>query len=144
MDAKNYAVKLLSFRDRSEKELRDALLKKGYGEEEIEGALIFCAEYGYINDAKFAEKYLHDAIELKRQGFKKTRMELTRKGVDKEIIESLDAGDEEELLKSEIARRFKDADFSDKKVKNRALGYFLRRGFSLGDILRAMGESEYE
>ena len=50
-----------------------------------------------------------------------------------------------ELLKKEVERRFGNLDFSDKKVKNKVFGFFLRRGFSARDILCAMNaEEDYE
>ena len=146
ISAKDQAVKFLSAYDRSQKELTDKLLKKGYSEEEVSEAIAFCKEYGYLNDERFAERFCHDALEIKKLGSARIKSELRRKGIDEETIANLqfDEEDERELLKNEIARRFKDADFTDKKVKNRVFGYFLRRGFKAGAIIRAMGDEDYD
>lgn len=146
ISAKDQAVKFLSAYDRSEKELADKLLKKGYSEEEVSDAIAFCIEYGYLNDERFAERFYHDAVELKKLGSARIKAELRRKGINEETIDALDFDEdnEREILKNEIARRFKDADFTDKKVKNRVFGYFLRRGFKAGAIIRAMGDEDYD
>lgn len=142
MSAKDYAVKLLGFCDRSEKEIREKILKKGYSEEECEEAVKFCREYGYLNDERFAQHFVHDATEIKKLGKARIAMELRRKGVDEETMrEALDCiEDEREVLQREMRRRFANADFSDPKVKNKALGYFARRGFKMRDIFYAMNE----
>lgn len=142
MTAKDYAAKLLSFCDRSEKEIREKILKKGYSEAECEEAIAFCREYGYIDDTRFAEHFVHDAVQLKKLGKSRIEMELRQKGIAPDILKEAveDIGDEREVLKSEIERRFGNLDFSDKKVKNKVLGYFARRGFKLRDIFYAMNE----
>ena len=146
ISAKDQAVKFLSAYDRSEKELSDKLFNKGYDGEEVSEAIAFCREYGYLNDERFAERFYHDAVELKKLGSARIKAELKQKGIDEEIIGKLDFDEDNErtLLKEEISRRFKDADFTDKKVKNRVFGYFLRRGFKAGAIIRAMGDDEYD
>lgn len=140
MSAKDYAAKLLSFCDRSEKEIREKILKKGYSEDECEEAVAFCREYGYIDDVRFANHFVHDCREIKKLGAYRIRMELKQRGIAGEIIEVALSGinDEQEVLKKEMERRFKDADFSDVKVKNKVFGYFSRRGYKPADILRAM------
>lgn len=140
MSAKDYAAKLLSFCDRSENEIREKILKKGYSEAECEEAVAFCREYGYIDDVRFANHFVHDSVQIKKLGAYRIRMELKRKGISDEIIEvALSAiNDEQEVLKKEMERRFKDADFSDVKIKNKVFGYFSRRGYKPADILRAM------
>lgn len=146
ISARDYAVKILTIHDRSEKELTDKLLKKGYSEEDTEEAVEFCKEYGYIDDERYAAHFVHDASEIKKFGAVRIRNELRMKGIAPETIEEamLALENEEEILNSEMKRRFDGADFSDPKVKNRIVGYFARRGFSVNDIIRAMGESEEE
>ena len=142
MTAKDYAAKLLSFCDRSEKEIREKILKKGYSETECEEAIAFCREYGYLDDSRFAEHFVHDAVELKKLGKARIKMELRQKGIDEETVSEVleTVEDEREMLKSEMQRRFGNLDFSDKKVKNKVFGYFARRGFKPRDIFYAMNE----
>ncbi len=145
MNAKDYAVKLLGFCDRSEKEIREKLLKKGYSEAECEEAVDFCCSYGYIDDARYSEHFVHDAVGIKKIGKLRMRAELKKKGIDDEVIDTAlsSVEGEAEILKAEMERRFKAADFSDRKVKNKVFGYFQRRGYKTRDILCAMNE-EYD
>ncbi len=145
MTAKDYAAKLLGFCDRSEKEIREKILKKGYSEAECEEAIAFCRTYGYLDDERFATHFTHDAVNLKKFGKARIKMELRHKGINEEVIDSAleEVGDEKEMLKEEMQRRFSNLDFSDKKVKNKVFGYFARRGFKTRDILYAMNE-EYD
>ena len=144
MSAKDYAVKLLGFCDRSEKEIRERLTKKGYSEAECEEAIAFCRSYGYIDDERFAEHIVHDATKIKKLGKARITMELRQKGIDEDAVcEALERiGDEREMLKEEMSRRFGNLDFTDKKVKNKVFGYFARRGFSARDILYAMNAED--
>lgn len=146
MTCKDYAVKLLGFCDRSEKEIREKILKKGYSEEECEEAISFCREYGYINDERYAAHFVHDAVELKKWGKTRIRMELKCKGVADEIVDIVlgEIENETDILKSEMERRFKDSDFSDPKIKSKVFGYFARRGYKPSDIFRAMEVEYYE
>ncbi|MGM9550696.1 MAG: regulatory protein RecX [Clostridia bacterium] len=140
MSSKDYAAKLLSFCDRSEKEIREKILKKGYSQEECEEAVEFCREYGYIDDIRFANHFVHDCVEIKKYGAFRIRMELKRRGISDEIIEDALSSieNEKDILKAEMERRFPCADFSDMKVKNKIFGYFSRRGYKPSDILYAM------
>lgn len=144
--ARDYALKLLSFKDRSEKEVRKKMAQKGYGEEETEETVAFCREYGFIDDERYAERFVHDASEIKKLGAARIKRELREKGIAQDITEKAVLGleNERETLASEIKRRFADADFSNPKEKNKVIGYFARRGFSVRDIIHAMGESEEE
>ncbi len=145
ISAKDYALNLISFRDRSEKEIREKIIKKGYSEEECEDAIAFCREYGYINDERFADHFVHDSVELKKLGKSRIKQEMRLKGIDEKVIEQALSfvTDEKEMIKSEINRRFKNLDFTDKKVKNKVFGYFARRGFKAHDILSAMEVEEF-
>ena len=102
MSAKEYAVKLLGFCDRSEKEIREKIIKKGYSEAECEEAIAFCREYGYIDDGRFAGHFVHDAVNLKKLGKARIKMELRQKGVNEEAIEEAlcTIEGERELLKN--------------------------------------------
>ena len=147
MTAKDYAVKLLGFCDRSEKEIREKITKKGYSETECEEAIAFCRSYGYLDDGRYAEHFVNDSVNLKKHGKARIKMELRQKGIDESLIEDAISSieDESEMLKSEMERRFGGYDFTDKKVKNKVFNFFMRRGFSARDILNAMNaEEDYE
>lgn len=138
IDCKDYAVKLLAVKDRTEKELRDKLVERHYMPEEIDAAIESMASYGYINDRAYAEKYLRDGLNVRGHGEGRIKTELLRRGVSREIVEEvLSAAEPEESAErmGEIFdRRFGSADLSSPKERNRIFGYFARRGFAPHEI----------
>ncbi|NIW93486.1 MAG: regulatory protein RecX, partial [Phycisphaerae bacterium] len=57
--------RILSRRDYSCFELRNKLIEKGFGSEQVEETLKRCLELGYLNDERFAT---NRATSLMRQG----------------------------------------------------------------------------
>ena len=135
------AVLILGRRSHTKKELYDKLIKKGYSEECVEQAVSYMEEQGYINDRDYAEKFLHDAVELKKHGISRVRMDLRRKGIDDEIIEEVISECEFEnsdTIQKILESRAKNYDLTDKKQRDRLIGYMLRRGFSYGEVYSAL------
>lgn len=141
---RDYALRLIEFRDRTKKELYDKLREKGYSENDIDDEIEFLKSYGYINDRRFAEHYTNDAINLKKWGKIRIRTELIRKGIDREIIDSaieeafLDI--EDDRVFTQMQTRFKNSDFSNIKERTRIFNFFMRRGFSAEEIKGAMNK----
>lgn len=142
IDCRNYVFKLIEFRDRTEKELRGKLLEKGYDENTIEDEIAFLKDYGYINDARYAQRFVSDAVNLKKWGKIRIRTELLRKGVQGEIVDNAieDAFCEESdnRLFDMMQKRFKDSDFGNIKERNRIFNFYMRRGFTPDEIKGAM------
>ncbi|MBE7055476.1 MAG: regulatory protein RecX [Ruminococcaceae bacterium] len=142
IDCRNYVFKLIEFRDRTEKELRGKLLEKGYDENIIEDEIAFLKDYGYINDARYAQRFVSDAVNLKKWGKIRIRTELLRKGVQGEIVDNAieDAFCEEsdDRLFDMMQKRFKDSDFGNIKERNRIFNFYMRRGFTPDEIKGAM------
>ena len=88
ISCRDYALKVIEYRDRTEKELREKLKEKGFGENLIDDELEFLKSYGFINDARYAERFTADAINLKKWGKSRIKSELIRKGVDRELIDN--------------------------------------------------------
>ena len=141
---RDYALYLIEFRDRTEKELREKLVGKGYDEEQIEDTVEFLKNYGYLDDKRYATHFISDAINLKKWGKIRIRTELIRKGVDREIVEFAieDAFcdmDDERVL-NEMKKRFSNSDFSNMKERTRIFNFFMRRGFTPDEIKGAMNK----
>ena len=142
IDCRNYVFKLIEFRDRTEKELRGKLLEKGYDENIIEDEIAFLKDYGYINDARYAQRFVSDAVNLKKWGKIRIRTELLRKGVQGDIVDNAieDAFCEEsdDRLFELMKKRFMNSDFSNIKERNRIFNFYMRRGFTPDEIKGAM------
>ncbi len=141
---RDYALYLIEFKDRTEKELRDKFKGKGYEENDIEDEIEFLKNYGYINDTRYAKHYTHDAINIKKWGKMRIRTELMRKGIDRETIDNTieDAffEVEDDLVLTQMQSRFKNSDFSNIKERTRIFNFFMRRGFSPDEIKGAMNK----
>ena len=141
---RDYALYLIEFKDRTEKELRDKFKEKGYDENDTEDEIEFLKNYGYIDDKRYAEHFTHDAINIKKWGKIRIRTELLRKGIDRETIDNTieDAflGVEDDLVLTQMQTRFKNSDFSNIKERTRIFNFFMRRGFSPDEIKGAMNK----
>ena len=85
-EIKDKAFSLLSYRDRSAYELKDRLIKKGYSEADVIEVIERLKELSYIDDYKFAEKWVKYRIENKPRGKNILKKELIFKGIEEKII----------------------------------------------------------
>ena len=142
ISARDYALKVIGFKDRTEKEIREKLTQKGYDEIIIEDETEFLKSYGFINDSRYAERFTHDAINIKKWGKARIKTELLRKGIEREIIENtiedIFSELEDDRIFTEMQKRFKNSDFSNMKERTRIFNFYLRRGFSPDEIKGAM------
>ena len=142
ISARDYALNIIGFKDRTEKEIREKLTQKGYDENTIEDETEFLKSYGFINDSRYAERFTRDAVNLKKWGKARVKTELLRKGIDREIIgntiEDIFSELDDDRLLSEMQKRFKSSDFSNIKERTRIFNFYLRRGFSPDEIKGAM------
>ena len=83
--AKRRALYLLTDMDRTEKELYDRLKKTGYSEETVNAAMEYVKSFGYIDDVRYARKYIE--IFRDRKSRRKMMYDMAAKGVDREVIE---------------------------------------------------------
>lgn len=137
-DVKEKALRLLEFRNHSQFELREKLLRYGAEPEQIDYALEFCTEYGFLNDERYAAALARDLSNLKKYGKYRIKAELTKRGISAEIIENVlyEVEDNSEVLEELIKRKLKGS--FEKKDTDRAIRYFIYRGYNLTDIKRAI------
>src|SRR3989339_41668 len=84
--AKGYALRLFQSRPRTESELKDRLLEKGYP---VEASLTVIGEFktlGLVDDQAFAKLWFQSR--LRKYGYRRVARELADKGVLNEIIGS--------------------------------------------------------
>lgn len=125
------AVRYLSFRPRSESEVR-ARLARQYPEQVIEHVVRRLIEINYLDDAGFAEAWKSNRRSLKPKSAYAIRRELIDKGVSSEIADSAtdDLDDESSAYDagSKYLRRLREADYS--AFYRRLSGHLYRRGFN--------------
>ena len=133
-EAKDIALKFLSFRRRTEKQVREKLKKKEFDERTIDTTIDKLKEFDLINDLEFAFSWVKDRLAYKPRGKKLLRQELWKKGIRKDIIEQVT----EELCQDEDKKALELVEKTRKRYKNlepkvakrRMFNLLLRRGFS--------------
>lgn len=134
VEARNKAFHLLSYRERTIKEMRDRLQKKDFSAEIIEKVIEYLVEKDYLNEQRFAEMWIRSRIKHHPRGRKLIYKELNDKGVERKTINSAlneHLNREKEIdmavyLMDKWLRRRKDEDSSSYKLKN----YLARKGFN--------------
>lgn len=125
--AKDDAFNLLSYRERSENELRQRLLRKGYKRGIINQVIARLKDLDYLNDKRFAEMWIRDRIANKPRGRYYLKKELKNKGIKSAVIDSLlnkflTDGNEKEMAERLVNKWLK----SHSIDKYNEVEYFLR------------------
>jgi regulatory protein len=131
-DALKYALKLLSYRDRSEKEIYDRLTKSGFSTSISEDVILFLKKEGLLNDWKYAEILKKNALERKFLSKNGLKRYLINRGIPDSIINSI-VKEEDDYLDSAInliSKKLKNSKNVNEELKHKLLGSLLRRGFS--------------
>jgi regulatory protein len=132
----NAAFHFLSYRPRSQAELRQRLGKRGFDGDNVAAVLARLKERGLVDDLAFAQFWKDNRQSFSPRSQWLTRRELRQKGVPEEIIDRVAAqvDDEDSAYRAAIvkARRLSTADYDGFR---RSLGEYLkRRGFGYGLI----------
>nr|WP_317449314.1 regulatory protein RecX [uncultured Sellimonas sp.] len=139
--AKRKAMSLLQSMDRSERELRDRLMRQDFPEETVDQALRYVKAFGYVDDRRYVESFI-----LSRKGHKSKReiyAELSRKKVDAEIVDEMmercyEEDDSGEAIRHLLRKKHYDPVHASAEEKQKIYAYFARKGFSYGEIKKAM------
>ena len=131
------ALRLLSYRPRTEHEIRTRLLRRGLPPDVVSAAIEKLRDYGYVDDAAFAQFWVESRNSGSPRGQRLLRRELRGKGVDVETaatatatVAEEDAARQAALKKERSLRGLEYRDF-----RNRLAGYLQRRGFGY-DVIR--------
>lgn len=142
----DYAVKSLGRRMRTEAELRRLMQARveaeATGEAKIVAVLARLKEYGYLNDASFAETYTRLRHENEKFGERRVKQDLKQKGVhDTLIAEAIEARygqtDEAELARQFIEKKRLRPPENDKETA-RILRRLVMAGFTTGTIRKVL------
>ncbi|MBQ8381690.1 MAG: regulatory protein RecX [Clostridia bacterium] len=86
--AQTAALRLISMRDHSSRQLREKLSERGYSPEEIEETLDFLREKRFLDDLRYGRNLIRYMAERRYFGAYKIRMELLQK-LDRKYIDEL-------------------------------------------------------
>ena len=142
-EAKAYALKLLSYRSRSRKELLYKLKLKGFSETLSKTTINFLEEAGLIDDKALASELFSFSTENKHLGKRGIRMFMTERGISKELIDKILSKHSFEM-EEKAAKEFLDKklsalqDYPNNVIKRRIWGMLQRRGFSFDIMSRVI------
>ena len=145
--ARATALRLLTRRDYTTKELRTKLLDRELPEDEVTSALADLAAEGIVNDQRVADSFVRVASTVKGRGRLRIARELEQRGVDRAVVREALAGlptdDEAETLRKLIQRKRIPARL-DPAEHRRVFAQLIRRGFSADLIAKALKHREPE
>lgn len=133
--AKEACLRLLAVRARSRAELTQRLAAKGFDAEVTASALDRLAEVGLIDDAAFAEQWVHSRHTFSGKGRAALAQELRRKGVAPETaaaaLDGISADDEHERAAELVRRKLRTlpASIDRDAALRRLAGMLARRGY---------------
>lgn len=151
--AVNQGLKFLTARQKTEKEVREKLLKLDFEMDIIEYALDYLKREKYINDDHYAESFINDQLNFNKDGRRKIRTKLYRKGVDMETIdEKISAIEESVFIENALVvarKRLKTMTFGDEHERDQKIFRFLfYKGYDFDIVKKAVGiideEDKYE
>jgi len=136
----NAAAHYLSYRPRSESELRERLYRRGFGDDSVEVVIAKLKEQGLVDDTAFAQFWKGNRESFSPRSQWLTRLELRRKGIAEEIIAGVvDAIDDDDSAYRAALSKARSLSLSDYQSFRRRLGgYLRRRGFSYEVINHAV------
>jgi regulatory protein len=131
--ALDLAYRAVGRRERTVAELRACLERKRVGPEEIDAAVAELREAGFLDDARFAQRFAEDKRELNRWGSERIARDLQRRGVAPNLIEVAVAhrGHEDELATALLLLEERaPPPRGDDRERGRAWRLLVRRGYT--------------
>ena len=146
------AAKLLAAKQRSVEELREKLsTTRGATKAMVDEAIERLREYGYLDDAKFAQTYASLRLRERPIGRRRLQRDLWLKKVDKQIVESaldevFESTPEDDLIDRAIAKRIRLRGKPKTREESKKLfDHLLRQGFEfelVSEKVRAIAKDD--
>ena len=142
--ARETAMGYLGYGARTEREVRQKLIRSGFDDNVAEDTVARLRELGYLDDAAYARSYAQARFRNRGYGPGRLRSDLMRRGIAAALIDAVldDLTEQEDML--EAARRHAEkrwprlaAEPDARKRRKKLSDYLVRRGFSY-DIARSI------
>lgn len=148
--AKEKALSLLQYRNRTKLEMKQKLEQNGYPKEIINRVDDFLQRYGFLDDEQYTKSYIE--LYAKKKSKLQMQQDLRRKGISKELFseiwEEQPEESEEESLKKLMEKRFRNGNMPTKETFQKHYAFFARRGYPSSMIVKLLKEyqlsDEYE
>lgn len=146
--AKQKALAILKYMDRTQKELYIKLKEAYYTDEIIIRTIGYLKDYKYLDDERYASYYIRSRKNTKSKFALKTK--LIQKGINKEVLEEIIAieynvSDQEMdpeiiAITKAINKKYKDISSLSYEEKQKLIASLYRRGFNLDKINKHIGD----
>jgi regulatory protein len=132
-DPYELALRALSYKERTEAELRTWLAEREVAEADIEDVIALLVEAGGLDDAGFARRYAEDKRNLAGWGPDRISRALEGRGVAREHVEAALGGEDEDAQLERAVGVLGDRGLAceSERERERALGLLVRRGYPL-------------
>ena len=128
------AFRFVARRDRTVAEVRRHLERKAVTGDVIDAAIAELAEQGYLDDARYAQRFAEDRVTIDGWGSERIERRLAELGVEREHISAAlrgrDVGTELDAALALLQRRWREPPATDRD-RERALGFLVRKGYDL-------------
>ena len=147
LKARDYAYRLLSYRQRSVKEITERLKKRNFEPGVIRKTLKYLSELKFLNDEQFARFWIRSKLQSRPCGWALLRYQLGQKGIAQEVLDKVKSEYAGEYDEYKVARRLADLrrsrykSMEPLKFKRRLYSYLRRRGFSQEAVSQALSSS---
>lgn len=145
MDAYTAALTLLAVRELSERQLRDRLARRGYGEADIDNAVARLRADGTLSDRRVALATARREGALRHRGRARALQKVLGLGIDRDTAEAAVEEvfaelDESTLLDRALARRLRGRAprALDERTRAKLVRSLAAQGFALDAILRKL------
>jgi regulatory protein len=137
LDCHERALRLLSVRPRSRRELESRLLRAGFPAEEVVAELGRLEAVGLVDDEEFARQVVEHELTVRRSGRRAIVSRLAGKGVERGTIdlalaEAVPEADEERALSLAQGRAARLGGLAPEQAFSRLVAFLARRGYDPG------------
>ncbi len=127
----NAAAHYLSYRPRSESELRERLHRRGFDDDNLEAVIAKLKEQGLVDDVAFAQFWKDNRESFNPRSQWLTKLELRRKGIANDIIDQVvdTVNDDNSAYRAALSKARSLSLFDYQGFRRRLGEYLKRRGF---------------
>lgn len=145
----NKSLDFLSYRMRSENEVRQKLKDKEFGNAVIDEAVKKLYKLNFLDDRAFSEALMQTQIRSSKKGPKAIQQDMQKKGIDKQMQKDVlaDFSEEEQLeLAKELAEKIADKEKTKtpRQIEQKINDSLMRKGYSYSLIKQAIADLDLE
>lgn len=139
-EAEEKAIKYISIRLRSIKEIKDYLVKNNYPKEVINKAVDNLIKNKYLDDNIFTKAYIKDKLNFTTKGDYKIKIELINLGIEQSIIEENMSLIDDEVITNKI-KKIIDKDirtnkkYNGQELRNKIYNHLVTQGYSKEKVI---------